>query len=107
MKFFCFGPEILFLEKIWSQNSKLFKVKFGAETNLNMHICFFHFRLEVPFFAKGASTKNFCHAFVILILFVRTWGWGLFRLTEKSIKRGESYLSIVPNFGPKKMKLVV
>ena len=39
----------------------------------------------------------------ILILFVRTRGWSFFRLTEKSIiKRDESYLSIVPNFGPKK-----
>ena len=38
----------------------------------------------------------------ILILFVITGGWGFFRLTEKSIKRDETYLSIVPNFGPKK-----
>ena len=34
----------------------------------------------------------------VLILFVRTEEWEFFRLTEKSIKRDESYLSIVPNF---------
>ena len=38
----------------------------------------------------------------ILMLFVRTGDWGIFRLTEKSTERDESYLSIVPNFGPKK-----
>ena len=38
----------------------------------------------------------------ILILFVRTGG-GAFGLTEKSIKGDETYLSIVPNFGPKKL----
>ena len=35
-------------------------------------------------------------------IFVRTGG-GAFGLTEKSIKGDETYLSIVPNFGPQKL----
>ena len=61
---FLFWTRNTLFRRIWPQNSKLFKVKFGTETECmqNMHIWFFRFLLEVPFLVKGALTKNFCNA---------------------------------------------
>ena len=61
--------------KIWSQNSKLFKVKFGTETNMNMQnslnalnacrICIFTFFVFVwksPFWLREHRQKTYSHA---------------------------------------------